>query len=106
MKINISDNAINYFYFLLKKKNKIGIKLEIKNSGCLGLKYNIKYVDNLNNKNFIFKKKGVIFFIEKKNLLYFNNIKINIIKNKFIKKFTFDNPNIKNKCNCGKSFNF
>ncbi|WGS66161.1 iron-sulfur cluster assembly accessory protein [Enterobacteriaceae bacterium ET-AT1-13] len=105
MKINISDNAINYFFFLIKIKKKFGIKLGVKNSGCSGLKYDIKYINNLNYNNyFIFNKKGLIIFIKKKNFIYLNNIKIDVAKNKFIKKFIFNNPNMKNKCNCGKSF--
>ncbi|XZR52726.1 MAG: iron-sulfur cluster assembly accessory protein [Enterobacteriaceae bacterium] len=106
MKINISDNAINYFFYIIKKKKKIGIELGIKKYGCLGVKYNIKYINNLNySNNYIFKKKGLIIFVKKKNLIYFNNIKIDFINHKFIKKFLFNNPNIKKKCNCGKSFN-
>ncbi|XZR53139.1 MAG: HesB/IscA family protein [Enterobacteriaceae bacterium] len=106
MKINISDNAINYFFFCIIKKKKKGIEFGIKNSGCSGLKYNITYINNINNSNyFIFKKKELIIFIKKKNLLYFNNIKIDFIKNKLNKKFIFNNPNAKKTCKCGKSFN-
>ncbi|WMC19597.1 MAG: iron-sulfur cluster assembly accessory protein [Enterobacteriaceae bacterium PC38] len=106
MKINISNEANNFFNFLIKKKKKKYIQLNIKKTGCLGVKYNIEYINNIiNNDNYIFKKKKIIILIKKKNLLYYNNIKIDLIKNKFNKKILFNNPNVKTKCKCGKSFN-
>ncbi|BFI91090.1 iron-sulfur cluster assembly protein IscA [Enterobacterales bacterium endosymbiont of Anomoneura mori] len=105
MIINISDNAINYFFNLIKKNKKFGIRLGIKKSKCLNFKYNFKYINDLNNNDYIFKKKKIIIFIKKKNLIYFNNIKIDLIKKKFKTFLIFNNPNIKNKCKCGKSFN-
>ncbi|WMC20192.1 MAG: iron-sulfur cluster assembly accessory protein [Enterobacteriaceae bacterium PSpyr] len=106
MKINISNKAINFFFFLIKKKKKKFIQLDITKTGCLGFKYNIKYINNIiNNDNYIFKKNKIIIIIKKKNLLYYNNIKIDLIKNQFNKKFLFNNPNVKIKCKCGKSFN-
>lgn len=111
MIIHVTKNAINYILKLLNKnpkKNKL--RLDIKKYGCSGMSYITELTEKKNNDDILIKKNGIKILIKKNNLKYFKGIKLDFIKNKnpnkgFYEGFKFHNPNIKNKCGCGKSFN-
>ncbi|AZP36396.1 Iron-binding protein IscA [Candidatus Annandia adelgestsuga] len=83
----------------------IGIKLNIKNSGCMGLKYELKFVKKKCKNYVLFNIKKINIFVKKKIIPLIYGIKIDFIKEGLNKKFNFINPQAKNVCGCGSSFN-
>lgn len=110
MSISITKNAAKKILASLKKnkKNK-GLRLETKRSGCAGMRYSIELTNKINKNDLIFQEKGIKIIIEKKNIIYFKGIELDFVKETnphtgFYEGFKFNNPNIQNKCGCGKSF--
>lgn len=109
--ICITKKAVNYILkFLSKNPEKNKLHLGIKKYGCSGMSYTIKLKKKIKKNELLIKSNGIEIVIKKKYIPYFNGIKLDFIKNKNPNKglyegFKFYNPNIKNKCGCGKSFN-
>ncbi|WP_433599700.1 iron-sulfur cluster assembly accessory protein [Candidatus Profftella armatura] len=105
MEIKITKKAAKYINKYIQKRGKgIGLRLGVYNRGCSGLSYKLEYVDEKRKEDQVFKLNGVQIFINEKDLLYFNGIELDFEFDGLNKGFKFKNPNIKNKCGCGKSF--
>ncbi|BCG49424.1 Fe-S cluster assembly protein IscA [Candidatus Profftella armatura (Diaphorina cf. continua)] len=105
MEIKVTKKAVKYINKYIQKRGKgIGLRLGVYNSGCSGLSYKLEYVDEPKKEDKIFKLNGIKIFINKKDFLYLNGIELDFEFDGLNKGFKFKNPNIKNKCGCGKSF--
>lgn len=86
------------------KKNYIGIRIGIDNSGCSGHSYKIDYVENkIDSDEIIFIDKIKV-FIDASTTMYILGSKIDYIDNGMESGFVFNNPNEKERCGCGESF--
>ena len=105
--LKISDNAAKQIKYLLQKRDKepIGIRVNIKSGGCSGFKYVIEYADQTNPFEEIIKEKDVSVFIDPKAIMYLIGSKMDFVEEQFKSGFVFINPNEKESCGCGKSFN-
>ncbi|WP_343190025.1 HesB/IscA family protein [Buchnera aphidicola] len=106
----ITKKAEKQIKFLIKKKFKKKIlEIYINKSGCAGLEYKMKFVNNNNkikkNQQKIILKNNISVLINKKHYKILQNTKIDFIENGINKIFKFTNKKIKNFCGCGKSFN-
>lgn len=86
------------------KKNIIGIRIDIKKTGCAGYKYILEYVSKKTKKDIIFIKDNISIFIPKNKIHILDGITINFIRKKFQSYFDFYHKNSQNKCGCGQSF--
>ncbi|UDG80259.1 NifU family protein [Candidatus Annandia pinicola] len=98
--INITKNAIKYFEYILHKKKKDNkIFLFIKNPGTIIAECGITYYDKNNNYNNIvkIKYKKIYVCLNKDDVIYFKNSKIDVIKNEFELQLILHAPNSKKK---------
>ncbi|MCW5197624.1 iron-sulfur cluster assembly accessory protein [Buchnera aphidicola] len=103
--IFVTQNALKKIIKIYNiKKNIIGIKIDIKKTGCAGYKYILKYITKNTNTDFIFVKDNISIFLPKNKIHILDGITINFIKNKFNNYFDFYHKNSQNKCGCGESF--
>lgn len=109
--ITLTKKAADRVSFFLKQNiSNIGLRIDVKMSGCAGMKYIIHITNKKHKSDIIFESKGIKIFINKKNMLYFENIELDFVKHKdyskgFYEGFKINNTKEKTKCNCGKSFN-
>jgi iron-sulfur cluster assembly protein len=105
--LTISDNAALQIKRLIEQKNSQpeGIRINIKSGGCSGFKYVIEYADKQNPYEEIVCEKGVKVFIDPKVIMYLIGSEMDYVSEKFKSGFVFTNPNEKESCGCGKSFN-
>ena len=105
--LTISDNAALQIKLLIEQKNSQpeGIRINIKSGGCSGFKYVIEYADKQNPYEEIVCEKGVKVFIDPKVIMYLIGSEMDYVSEKFKSGFVFTNPNEKESCGCGKSFN-
>jgi iron-sulfur cluster assembly protein len=105
--LTISDNAALQIKLLIEHKNSQpeGIRINIKSGGCSGFKYVIEYADKQNPYEEIICEKGVKVFIDPKAIMYLIGSEMDYVSEKFKSGFVFTNPNEKESCGCGKSFN-
>jgi iron-sulfur cluster assembly protein len=104
--ITITDRAANQVQTLLAKRGKesFGIRVGVKSGGCSGLSYTIEYADEKGKFDEVIEDKGVRVLIDPKAVMYLIGSEMDYMEEQFKSGFTFENPNEKGKCGCGKSF--
>ncbi|WP_420835356.1 iron-sulfur cluster assembly protein IscA [Mannheimia massilioguelmaensis] len=102
----MTENAAKHVKKCLESRGKgIGLRLGIKTSGCSGLVYVLEFVDELNADDNVFEQYGVKVIIDTKSLVYLNGTQLDFVKEGLNEGFKFSNPNVKDQCGCGESFN-
>ncbi len=106
MAITLTDSAANRVKTFLTNRGKgIGLRLGIKTSGCSGLAYVLEFVDSLNEDDHVFDNNGVKVIVDSKSLVYLDGTQLDFVKEGLNEGFKFANPNVKDQCGCGESFN-
>ncbi|MBN6075694.1 iron-sulfur cluster assembly protein IscA [Aggregatibacter actinomycetemcomitans] len=106
MSITLTESAADRVRTFLAKRGKgIGLRLGIKTSGCSGLSYMLEFVDTLNEDDQVFEQHGVKVIVDTKSLVYLNGTQLDFAKEGLNEGFKFTNPNVKDECGCGESFN-
>ncbi|CAM3907730.1 iron-sulfur cluster assembly protein IscA [Avibacterium avium] len=106
MSVTLTESAANRVKTFLANRGKgIGLRLGIKTSGCSGLAYVLEFVDTLNEDDQVFEDHGVKVIVDTKSLVYLNGTQLDFVKEGLNEGFKFTNPNVKDECGCGESFN-
>lgn len=106
MAITLTESAANRVSTFLANRGKgIGLRLGIKTSGCSGLAYVLEFVDTLNPDDQVFESHGVKVIVDTKSLVYLDGTQLDFVKEGLNEGFKFSNPNVKDECGCGESFN-
>lgn len=106
MAITLTDAAAERVRTFLTNRGKgIGLRLGIKTSGCSGLAYVLEFVDELNEDDNVFEQDGVKVIVDNKSLTYLDGTQLDFVKEGLNEGFKFQNPNVKDQCGCGESFN-
>ena len=104
--ITFTESAKNRVKEIITKarKNYIGIRIGVDNSGCSGHSYKIDYVENKIDSDEIIFIDNIKVFIDASTTMYILGSKIDYIDNGMESGFVFKNPNEKGRCGCGESF--
>ena len=106
MSITLSDKAADRVRSFLDKRGKgIGLRLGVKTTGCSGMAYVIEFADELDEGDTVFEDNGVKVIIDPKSLVYLDGTELDYTKEGLNEGFKFNNPNEKDRCGCGESFN-
>ena len=106
MSVTLTESAADRVKTFLEKRGKgIGLRLGIKTSGCSGLSYMLEFVDTLNEDDQVFEQHGVKVIVDTKSLVYLDGTQLDFVKEGLNEGFKFTNPNVKDECGCGESFN-
>ena len=106
MSVTLTESAADRVKAFLEKRGKgIGLRLGIKTSGCSGLSYMLEFVDTLNEDDQVFEQHGVKVIVDTKTLVYLDGTQLDFVKEGLNEGFKFTNPNVKDECGCGESFN-
>jgi iron-sulfur cluster assembly protein IscA len=106
MAITLTNSAAERVRTFLANRGKgIGLRLGIKTSGCSGLAYVLEFVDELNEDDNVFEQDGVKVIVDTKSLVYLDGTQLDFVKEGLNEGFKFINPNVKDQCGCGESFN-
>ncbi|WP_290701544.1 iron-sulfur cluster assembly protein IscA [Amphritea sp.] len=91
--------------YLQSRGHGLGIRLGVRTSGCSGMAYVLEFVDDTQDEDEVFETEGVKVIIDPKSLLYLDGTELDFVKEGLNEGFKFINPNVKNECGCGESFN-
>jgi iron-sulfur cluster assembly protein len=91
--------------FLAKRGKGVGLRLGVRTSGCSGMAYTIEFADEIGADDLQFDSHGVKVLIDAKSLPYLNGTELDYTREGLNEGFKFNNPNVKNACGCGESFN-
>ncbi|WGE57573.1 iron-sulfur cluster assembly protein IscA [Actinobacillus equuli] len=106
MAITLTETAANRVRTFLENRGKgIGLRLGVKTSGCSGLAYVLEFVDVLNEDDRVFEQHGVKVIVDEKSLAYLDGTELDFVKEGLNEGFKYNNPNVKDSCGCGESFN-
>lgn len=106
MAITMTAAAANHVSRHLQSRGHgTGIRLGVRTSGCSGMAYVLEFVDAVADEDEVFEAEGVKIVIDPKSLLYLDGTELDFVKEGLNEGFKFNNPNVKNECGCGESFN-
>lgn len=106
MAITLTEAAAVRVQNFLKNRNKgIGLRLGVKTNGCSGMAYVIEFADDVEPEDQVFEDKGVKVIVDPKSLIYIDGTELDYGKEGLNEGFKFNNPNVKDTCGCGESFN-
>lgn len=106
MAVSLSESAARHVSNFIAKRGKgFGIRLGVKTSGCSGMAYKLEFVDQTESEDLVFESHGVNVVIDPKSLAYLDGTELDFVKEGLNEGFKFNNPNVKDQCGCGESFN-
>ncbi len=80
-----------------------GVRVGIKNAGCVGMEYTMDFVESADPADDIVEEKGATLFIDPKAILFLLGATMDYRVDKLSSGFVFDNPNQTDACGCGES---
>lgn len=106
MAITLSDKAAKHVANFLSKRGKgLGLRLGVRTSGCSGMAYKLEFVDEVTAEDLVFESNGVKVFVDPHSLPYLDGMELDYAREGLNEGFKFNNPNVKDQCGCGESFN-
>ena len=106
MAVTLTEKAATHVANFLKKRGKgIGLRLGVRTSGCSGMAYKLEFVDESTAEDIVFDSNGVKVFVDPHSLPYLDGMELDFAREGLNEGFKFNNPNVKDQCGCGESFN-
>ena len=106
MAVTMTERAARHIAGFLQKRGKgVGLRLGVRTTGCSGMAYKIEYADAMQPEDQTFESHGVKLLIDPKSLAYIDGTELDFVREGLNEGFRFNNPNEKNRCGCGESFN-
>jgi len=106
MAVTMTERAAEHVAGFLSKRGKgIGLRLGVRTTGCSGMAYKLEYADGMQPEDQTFESYGVTILVDPKSLAYLDGTELDFVRDGLNEGFRFNNPNEKNRCGCGESFN-
>jgi iron-sulfur cluster assembly protein len=106
MAVTLTDRAAQHVQRYIEKRGKgVGLRLGVKTTGCSGLAYKLEFADEVAPEDMTFESNGVRVLIDPKSLAYLDGTELDFVREGLNEGFKFNNPNEKDRCGCGESFN-
>ena len=106
MAITLTESAAKHVAGYLSKRGKgIGLRLGVRTTGCSGLAYKLEYADAATPEDHRFESHGITVIVDPKSLPYVDGTELDFAREGLNEGFKFRNPNVKDECGCGESFN-
>ena len=106
MGVTMTERAARHVAGFLEKRGRgVGLRLGVRTTGCSGMAYKLEYADAPQADDRKFESHGVSIFIDPKSLPYLEGTELDFVREGLNEGFKFNNPQEKNRCGCGESFN-
>jgi len=107
MAVELTESAARHIAGMLEKRGQgLGLRLGTRKSGCSGFSYVVDYADAAGDDDIVFECHGVKVVVDKQSLTLIDGIEVDYTRSNVINQgFEFRNPNVKDACGCGESFN-
>lgn len=105
--ITLTDSAVEQLRNIQVDQNipdDHGLRVGVKGGGCSGFTYILGF-DKPMDDDEVYQINGLQVFMQKSHALYLLGIEIDWLNGLNNRGFTFNNPNAKETCGCGTSFN-
>lgn len=106
MAITITESAARQVQKSITSRGKgVGLRLGVRTSGCSGMAYVLEFADVVEPDDQVFEDHGVKVLVNAKSLAYLDGTELDFTREGLNEGFKFNNPNVKDECGCGESFN-
>ena len=106
MAVTLTQKAASHVQGFLAKRGKgVGLRVGVRTSGCSGMAYKLEFADAVNDGDLQFESHGVKVVVDPKSLPYLDGTQLDFAREGLNEGFKFNNPNVKDECGCGESFN-
>lgn len=106
MAITLTESAAKRVKTFLSDRGKgAGLRLGVKKTGCSGWAYVVDLADRVEPEDEVFENHGIKVLVQRKHLDFLDGTEIDFRKEGLGEAFKFSNPNVKDECGCGESFN-
>jgi len=106
MAVTLSERAATHVArYMVKRGKGIGLRLGVRTSGCSGMAYKLEFADVAQPDDIEFESHGVKVLVDPKSLPYLDGTELDYAREGLNEGFRFNNPNVRDACGCGESFN-
>jgi len=106
MAVSLTEKAATHVQTFLAKRGKgVALRLGVRTTGCSGMAYKLEFADAIDPSDVQFESHGVKVVIDPKSLPYLDGTQLDFAREGLNEGFKFNNPNVKDECGCGESFN-
>ena len=106
MAVTMTERAAKHVAGFLARRGKgIGLRLGVRTTGCSGMAYKLEYADSADAEDQQFESHGVKILVDPKSLACLDGTELDFVREGLNEGFKFHNPNEKDRCGCGESFN-
>ena len=106
MAVTLTNRAADHVQRYIEKRGKgVGLRLGVRTTGCSGLAYKLEFADEVKPEDTTFESNGVRVLVDPKSLAYLEGTELDYVREGLNEGFKFNNPNEKDRCGCGESFN-
>jgi iron-sulfur cluster assembly protein len=106
MAITLTTTAADRIKTYMDERGKgVALRLGVKTNGCSGMAYIMEYADEIEDGDVVFEDQGVKVIVNPKSLVYLDGTELDYTREGLNEGFKFNNPNVKDLCGCGESFN-
>lgn len=102
--INLTNNALNAVRGVISTSGASGLRITVESGGCAGFKYIMGLANETKSDDTVIERDGIKLFVDNDSHKYLAGTTIDFVLAQEGSGFTFDNPNAKASCTCGKSF--
>ena len=104
--VKLTEKAAEHVRAFLAKRGKgVGLRVGVRTSGCSGMAYKLEFADAANADDHQFESHGIRVLVDPKSLPYVEGTELDYTREGLNEGFKFRNPNVKDQCGCGESFN-
>jgi iron-sulfur cluster assembly protein len=104
--ITLTEKAASHVQNYIAKRGKgYGVRLGVRTTGCSGMAYKLEFADSPAPEDVQFESNGVKVLVDPKSLPYIDGTELDYAREGLNEGFKFRNPNVKDECGCGESFN-
>lgn len=106
--VTLTEKAITELKKIMEEQNlpvDVALRLGVKDGGCSGFSYAMGFDEGKPTElDIILKVHDIPVYVDKKSMLYLDNITIDFHENSMQRGFVFQNPNASGTCGGGTSF--
>ena len=106
MAITLSESAARRVrHFMAQREGVTGLRLGVKKTGCSGFSYVLDYAREIGSGDAVFEDQGVRIVVDREALPLVDGTRVDFVREGLGQTFRFENPNVRDACGCGESFN-
>lgn len=106
MAVQLTERAARHVKAVLAQRGGgVGLRLGVKRSGCSGYAYKVDFAEDIAPDDRVYETHGVKLVVDPTSLVFIDGMEVDYVRQGLNEAFEFRNPNIKDQCGCGESFN-